>query len=155
MAQRPHKQLHHFVFAKRLQHKNAAARQKGAVNLKRGIFRCRAYQNNAAFFYKWQKSVLLRFIKAVDFVYKQQRAAPHAPAYIGSGHNLFNLFDSACDRAKIDKFGFGMVGNHPGERGFANARWSPENHRANLIVFNKTAQNLSRTQQMLLAHYIF
>ena len=52
-----------------LQHKDLAAREQGGVDLKRGVFRRGADQDDAAALHKRQKSVLLCLVETVNLVH--------------------------------------------------------------------------------------
>src|SRR6516162_2327923 len=97
-----------------------------------------------------QKSVLLGFVKPVNLIDKNDRAAACPPGFLGSGHDVFNLFNTRKHCAERDERGFRHPGDDPRQGSLADAWWSPEDHRWNLIALNRDPQRLPVVEQMAL-----
>ena len=97
-----------------------------------------------------QKGILLCFVETVNLVGKQNRAHAHFPLFFRLNHHVFNFFDSAGNRAELNKRSVGMVRDDPRKSCFADTGRSPEDHRRNLVGFNQAAQQLSFSDQVLL-----
>lgn len=101
-------QLCQILCGKRLQHKHFAAGEQSAVDFKRGIFGSGTDEDNAAFFHKGQKSILLRLVEAVNFVYKNNGFFAESTIFFCLLHDLADFLDAAGDGRKIDECGFGL-----------------------------------------------
>ena len=143
-------QLHKFILGKRLQNEHLAARQKCGIHLKRGVLRRRTDEHDAALFHKRQKRVLLRLIKAVDFIDEQQRALTHAVVLLCLAHHAANFLDAARHGAEIDEIRLRPRRNDLRQRRFTHARRPPENHRRHAVFFNQLPQHLALAEQMAL-----
>src|ERR1700674_4470670 len=66
----------HFSFVERIQDQHTAARQQGADYFERRIFSRSANQRDGSILDRWQQSVLLCFVEAMNFVDEEDRAAP-------------------------------------------------------------------------------
>ena len=128
-----------FLF-QRVQDEHFAAGQQRAVYLKRGVFRRGADENNAALFHERQKSILLGFIEAVNLIHEQDGFPAEQAAFIRLFHDLPDLLDSARYRGKIDKIGARTVCDDARQRRLPYAGRPPEDHRADLISLDQSAQ---------------
>ena len=135
---------------KSLQYKDFTAGKEGAVHLKGGILRGRADQDDAALFHKGQKRVLLRLVKAVDFIDKKDGLLTVSAVLLGFFHHLADLFDAAGHGGKADKGRLGAVGDDLRQGGFAHAGRSPEDHRGDVVALQQAAEDLAFPQQMAL-----
>ena len=66
-------------------------------------------------------------------------------------HHLLDLLDAAGDRGELDEAGLGGLGNDLGQRGFAHARRTPEDHGAGIVALDLHAQRLAGPDEVLLA----
>ena len=155
VGQRTPEQSFQIVRRECLQHKHLAARQQRPVDFKRGILRCRADQDDAAFFDKRQERILLRLIKPVDFIDEHDGLFPVAAVIIRLLHDCADFLDAAGDGGKINKGGLGSVGDDARQRRLAHARRPPEDHRRNLVALDQPPQYLPLSQQMTLPHIFF
>ena len=147
--------LHQILFFQCFQYKYAAAGEQSGIDFKGWIFCCGANEYDAALLNKRQKCILLGFVKAVDLVYEQNGAYPHATALLGLVHDFFDFFNSAGNGAEINKISFGLSGDNAGKSGLANTGRAPEYHRRDLIPFDQLPEDLTLSEQMLLPHKIF
>ena len=147
--------LHQIALFQRSQDKHPASGQESRIDLKRGILRRRADQNNASFLYKRQKGILLRLIKPMDLVHEQNGPKPHPPAVLRLHHDLSDLFDPTGHRAEINEISLRPTGYNACQRRFPNPRRSPEYHRRYLIPFDQLAQHLPLSDQMTLPRKFF
>ena len=76
---------------------------------------------------------------------------PYCARAFGLGHDLLDLLDAGHDGGELDEVGLGDARDDLGERGFAGAGRSPEDHRAGVVVVDLRAQRLAGPEQMLLA----
>ena len=143
-------QLHKLILGKCLQNEHLAARQKCGVHLKRGVLCRRADEHDAALFHKRQKRVLLRLIKAVDFVDKQQRALTHAMVLLRLAHHAANFLDAARHGAEIDEIRLRPRRNDLRQRRFTHARRPPKDHGRHAVFFNQLPQHFALAEQMAL-----
>ena len=58
------------LWGQRLQHEDFAAGEKRRIDFKRRVFGRRADQDDAAALDKWEESILLRLVKAVNLIDK-------------------------------------------------------------------------------------
>src|SRR5574344_1108053 len=97
------------VFAQRLQNKNLAAGKKRSIDLKRRIFRGRSDEDDAAFFNVGQKSILLSFIEAMDFINEKDGPDAELSSLFGIGHDRFDLIDTTGDSRETNEIRFSFV----------------------------------------------
>ena len=113
-----------------VQHKHLASGQQRRVQLKRRILGGGADQNNRAVFHIGQKTVLLRLVKTMDFVDKQQRALPLCrPAILRILKNPLQIGHAGKNRRNLFKIKICVFGNQTRNRGFSATRRPPENKR--------------------------
>ena len=67
--------LHQIIICKRFELKNPGTGNESFVDFKKRIFGSSPYKDDCTIFYPGEKGVLLRFIPAVNFVYKKDCAA--------------------------------------------------------------------------------
>ena len=135
-----------FLDRQRLQNKHFASAQQRRIYLKRGVFRRCANQDDAPFFHKWQKRILLRLVKTVDFVNKQNGLFPQHSAVIRLRHHLFNLLDAAGHRAKVYKTSLRPFRDDARQCRFAYTGRAPKDHRTDLILLDQLPQYFSFPQ---------
>ena len=122
------KKLRDGIVAERLQDINAAAGEERGDDLKGGILGGCADEADGPALDVGEKCILLGLVEAVNFIDEENRTRVHLSGLCGCGHHLLDLLDAAHDGGKFDEVGFGGFGNDFGQRGFAYAGWTPENH---------------------------
>ncbi len=70
---------------------------------------------------------------------------------LGIGHHLLDFLDAGQHRGKFDELGVGHARDDFGQRGFADARRSPEEQRAGVVTLDLDAQGLAGSEDVLLA----
>src|ERR1035441_7746123 len=140
------------IFAQRIQHIDAAAREQRRVDLKRRIFGGRADQANAAFLDVREEGILLRFVEAVNLVDEDDGPRAVLPGPVGVAHDLLDFLDARENGGKLDEVGLGDARNNFGQSRLARARRPPEDHRGGVIALDLHAQRFARPDQMFLAH---
>src|SRR5262249_22711670 len=118
---------------------NFGAEKKKRDDLEERILRGRANEHNVAGFNMKKKNILLRFVEAMDLVNENDGAVTGAHFVFGRGHDVFYFFDAGKDRAERDEVGVCEAGDETCKRGFAAAGKSPEEHRADVVVFDLQA----------------
>ena len=134
--------------AERPEHEDPAAREKGAVDFKRGIFRCGADEYDAAPFHEGQEGVLLGLVEAVYFVHEDDGSGAVSSVVLRLLHDGADVFDGARDRGERDERGLRVRGDDVRQRCFAHARRPPENHGGQMVAFDEAAQYLPRPHKM-------
>ena len=137
-----------------LQDKDAAARQESAVDLERGVLRRRSDQDDAPLLHKWEKRILLRLVEAMDLINKNDDTLPIDAAAIRLLHDRADILNPARHRREVDEFRLRPRGNDAGKRRLANAGWSPEDHRGNVVALDETPQHFPLAEKMLLSDKI-
>ena len=145
-------QLQQILFSQRLQFKNLRARNQRGIDKEKWIMRRGPNQPHHPALHVRQQDVLLRLVKAVNFVNEQDGRLPRVfqavacrrqhPAHVG--HIGFHA-------AEPFKFAAGLPGDDLGQGSFARAGRPVENERLNAIRLNGPAQQLSGRQDMRLA----
>ena len=98
-----------------------------------------------------QKRVLLRLVEPMDFVNEKDRlSVMKFEPFLGEGDFLAQLGGSFVGGMERLKSGLGAAGDDPGERRFAAPWRTPENHGADISLFNVAAERLAWRQQALL-----
>src|ERR1700733_7722323 len=67
-------------------------------------------------------------------------------------HYLLDFLDAAGDRGELNEAGLCGFGDDLGQSGFADARRTPEDHRAGVVMFDLDTKRLSRPDEMFLAN---
>jgi hypothetical protein len=124
----PVEKLAHLGFVERLEHIHRGPRQQGGIEFKGRVFRRRANESEQAGFDKRQKAVLLRFIKAMDFIDKQNRPPALRPPHFRLRHCLAHLLDAGKHRRQRNELALELCRHHPRQRRLADARRPPQNH---------------------------
>ena len=137
--------------AQGLQHEDLAPGQERAVHLEGRILGGGADQHDAALLHKGKESVLLRLVKAVDFVHKHDSPYAEGPVFLSFDHHLADFLDAARHGGKIDEICPGGQGDDPCQGGFPDTGRSPEDHGGNQVGGNQPAQDFPGADQMLLS----
>ncbi len=98
-----------------------------------------------------QKSILLRFVEAVNFVDKDDSARAILASAVGVAHDLLDFLDAGEHGGKLNEVRFCNAGNDFGESGLPGAGRSPEDHRSRIIALDLHAQRLTRADEVLLS----
>ena len=101
-----------------------------------------------------QKRILLALVEAMDFIDKQNSAAPGITVLAGAFNGFTDLFYARSHGGNAFDVSIGIAGNHFGQRGFARTGRPPQNHRVQVPGLNCTRQRLTRSQQMLLTNIL-
>src|SRR5207302_10723583 len=109
---------------------DASPREQRRDDLKRGILRGGADEDDVSHLDVRKKGVLLSLVESMHFVYKDNCAAARAARMLRSGHDVFDLADAAEHSAEGDKFGMRAARDEPRQRGLAAAGRAPKDHRA-------------------------
>ena len=88
----------------------------------------------------------------MDLVHEHHGLDSHPPAVLSLGHHLFNLLYAAGNRAEINEFSMGFMGNDTCKRGLAHTWRPPEYHGRDFVLLYELAEYLSLSQQMFLPH---
>src|SRR5690606_14905756 len=92
--------------------KDAAAADQRLVDFKIGVLGGRADKDDGAVFHPGQQRVLLRLVKAVDFVHKEDGALPvEFGAILRLGDGLADLLDAGQHGVERDEVGARRVGD--------------------------------------------
>jgi hypothetical protein len=70
---------------------------------------------------------------------------------LGGGHDVFDFLDASENGAEGDKFRAREAGDEARESGLAAAGRAPEEHRAEIIVFDLDAERLTGAEKLFLA----
>ena len=142
------------LLLQRLEHEDAAARQKSAVDLERRVLRRRADEDDASLFHERQKSILLRLVEAMNLVDEEDRALAVRRVLLRLLHDRANLLDAARHGGKVDETSLRLPRNDACERRLADARRSPEDHREDLVLGDELREHLSLAHEVLLPHIV-
>ena len=124
-SQRPPQQTNDLPSGQSIKGIDFHARQQSGNNFERRVFRGRSNEDNVAVFYIRKKGILLRLIKAMDFIHEEERPAPEAAGLFGIGHYGLDLFNATQDGAKRDEIGAAALGDQAGQGSFAGTGRSP------------------------------
>ena len=119
-----------------MKNKNLAPRKQRAVYLKRRILRRRADKDNAPPLDKGQECILLRFVKTVYLIHKDDGARSVGAIFFGFLHYGANLLYAARNRRKIYERRLRVFGDKLRQSRLAYARRPPKNHGSYGIVFD-------------------
>ncbi len=101
-----------------------------------------------------QECILLRFVKAMDFIHKQDGAASGRLVLTGTRHRFANVFDPAKHGRDCDEVGIKAVGEQSRQCGFTHARRPPEQHGMRPPGIQRGGQWLARPKQMALPNHL-
>src|SRR5579862_6369151 len=141
--QSPLEQTENLLLGQRLQHVNLGARKQRRNYLERRVFRRGADQADVAALHVGKKSILLRFIEAVNLVDEDERTPSDAAVSFRIGHHSFYFFDPAQYGAEWNVVAMRQASDNSGQRGLANPGRPPKDDRTQLIPFDLHAQRLT------------
>ena len=142
------------LLLQRLEHEDAAARQKGAVDLERRILRRRADQDDAPLLHERQKSVLLCLVEAMNLIDEEDRPLAVGRVLLGLLHDRADLPDAARHGGKVDEPRLRLSCDDACQGRLADARRPPEDHREDLVLGDELREHLPPTHEMLLPHIV-
>ena len=151
---RTRQQKAQLVVGKRLEHINLRARQQGRIHLKRRVLGGGANQRHQARLGVGQERVLLRLVKAVDFVHKQNRVLALRQMGLRLFHGRAYVFDPREHRRQGDELAVKTLRSQARQRGFTHARRAPQNHGMRLARGKGELQRLARAQHIALAYHL-
>ena len=152
IAQGGMKNLPNIFFFQSLELKNRAAGEQGLIDFKKWIFCGRPDQNDRPIFHTGQESILLGFIKAMNFINKEENFPLRGEQWISSIFNhASDIGDPRGDGIKTLEAAFGSIGNNPCQRTFAAARRAEKDDGTELIGKNHAPQHFSFPKQLTLA----
>ena len=152
ISQRLADDLAQIILRERCQLEDAAAADQRLVDLEVGVFCGGADKDHGAIFYPRQQSVLLRFVKTMDFIHKERGALAVEPgAILRFSNRLANLFDTREHGVEGNKVGLGCISNHLRQRRLAGARWPVENQATQLVRLDRAPQQPPRPDDVRLA----
>ena len=93
-----------------------------------------------------QKSVLLRLIKAMNFIDKENSAQAKIPILPGVLDNSLDILLATGNGTELDKLSLHFVSNNPRQRRLARTWWPPEDEAHGLLLGDNLAQNLGIAQ---------
>ena len=90
--------------------------------------------------------------KAVDFIDEDNGPAPRPMHSLGAGHDGFDVLDTAQHGTERDKLAAGGAGDDAGQSRFPDPGRAPQDHRAQLVALDLSAQRFARSKKVLLAN---
>ncbi len=88
----------------------------------------------------------------MDLVDEEDGARAEVRGLLRLGHHLLDLLDAGEYGGELDEAGLSDLCDDLGQRGFADAGRSPEDHRGCIVPLNLQAKRLAGTEEMLLAN---
>ena len=135
-----------------LESEDPAPGEERGVDLKGRVFGGGADEGNGPVLNMGQNHVLLRLVKAVDFVHEEDGAPlVHPLPFLGFGHHPAQVGDTGSDRADRLKVGLGNSGDETGQGGLAAARRPPQNQGGQPVGGDGAAQHPVRPEDVVLA----
>ncbi len=120
--------------------KDPGAGKEGGIDFKGGIFGGGADQRDLAALDIREKSILLRFVEAMDFIDKKEGFASMVAAFLpGFSDDLPHLFDTIEDGREEDKATLSGLGDNLSQGRLSGSRWSPEDCRGETVGFNQSS----------------
>ncbi len=152
IGQRLARDREEICLGERLELEDAATADERLVDLKIRVLGGRADQDHRAVLDPRQQRVLLGFVEAVHFVYKEDGALPElAAAILRGGDGRADVGDAGQHRVDGDEVRPRGVGDDARQRGLAGAGRPVEDHRAELVGLNRATQEAAWPHDVLLA----
>ena len=143
------------VGRERLEHIDGRARQQRADHLERRVLRGRADERDHALLDERQEGVLLRLVEAVHLVDEQDRRAPRLRAHdLGARDGLADLLHAGEHGGDRDEVRVERIRHQARERGLADARRPPQDHRVQLAGVERHRERLAGPEQVALADHL-
>ncbi len=136
--------------SERIENVDLGAGEKRRNHFERRILRCRADEDDVAGLHVREKSILLSFVEAMNFVDEDDGAMAGAGFMLGHGHDFLDFLDAGEDGAEGNEFGTCQSGDKAREGGFPAAGRAPEEHRTKIVVFDLNAEGFSRAEKFFL-----
>jgi hypothetical protein len=153
-GQRPVEQLAQLGFVQALQHIDRGPRQQRGIDFEGRVLGGGADEGHRAALDVGQEGILLRLVEAMHLVDEQDGAPPLLRHHLGLLHRLADVLDAGKHRRQRDEFGIEAVGHQPRQRGLADARRAPEDHRMRRAGREGQAQRLALADQVALADHL-
>ena len=96
---------------------------------------------------------MLRLIKAVYFINKENSTQAKIPILPGMLDNSLDILLATGNGTELNKLGLHLASNNPRQRRLARTRWPPEDEAYGLLLGDNLAQNLGIAQQVCLAYH--
>ena len=93
-----------------------------------------------------QKGILLRLIKAMNFINKEYGTQAKIPILPGMLDDSLDILLATGNGTELDKFSLHLASNNPRQCRLACARWPPEDEAHGLLLGDNLAQNLGIAQ---------
>ncbi len=123
----------------RPQRVNFRAREQRRDHFERRVFGSGADQDDVAVLHVREKSILLRFVEAVDFVDERDGAAPRGAQALGIGHHRLDFLDAAEHGAIGHELAVRQARDQPGKRSLPYSGRAPEDDGAQGVVLDLRA----------------
>ena len=88
----------------------------------------------------------------MNFVDEDDGAMAGAGFLLTHGHNFFDFLDTSKNGAERNEFGTCQTRNEAREGGLSTAGRAPEEHGAEIVVFDLNAKRFARTEKFSLAN---
>jgi hypothetical protein len=137
-----------------LQHIDRGARQQRGIDLEGRVLGGGADEGHRAALDIGQEGILLRLVEAMHLVDEQDGAAPLLRHHLGLLHRLADVLDAGKHRRERDELGIEAIRHQARQRGLADARRAPEDHRMRRARGEGQAQRLALADQMALADHL-
>src|SRR5580692_2316362 len=98
-----------------------------------------------------QERILLRLVEAMNLVDEDDRAAIRIARDLRALDCIANILDSAEHGGDRDELGVESLRDEQRQRGLADSRRAPQDHRVQSAGFERDAQGLAGAEQLLLA----
>ena len=134
-----------------LERENLAAAQQRRIDREERVLRGRPDQDHDAALDIGQQDVLLRLVEAMDLVEEQDRSlAVHLQGVACGLEGFANVLGGRRDGIQSLKPALGVIGDHLGEGGFAGARGTVKNQRADAVGQEHPPKQLAGTNEVFL-----
>jgi len=138
-----------FIFAEGPELKDLGARNERGIDEEKWVVSGRANEANHAAFDVGQKDILLRFVKAMNFVDEKNCGLAFVFETVGSGgQDAPHICDIGFNATEALEFVFCLSSDDLGERSFAGAGRAIENERLNSVGFDCATKKLARGENV-------
>ena len=101
-----------------------------------------------------QKRILLRLIKAMDFINKQNCPETQIPILPGVFDHPFDIFLATSHRRQLDELRIDLAGDNSRQGRLARPWWTPQNQTNRLSALHDLTEQLTLAQQMALSDHL-
>jgi len=139
----------------RFEHVHRGAREQRTHHLERRVLGGGADEHEQTRFHVRQEGVLLRLVEAVHFIDEHHRGPPAGRQRgLRALHRLADVLDPAQHRRDGDEGQPEGIGHQSGQRGLADTRRPPQDHRVRPARPEGRPQRLAGTEQVPLADHL-